>query len=122
MSPATRAYLDMKYDAATPVGGTWAGFIDERRRLRVGPGHPGARPGRGRRAGRRGPALVRDASARRKRSSYLAFPRLAGYAEIAWSPPAGRTWDEYRTRIGTHGPRLTAMGVNVYRSAAIPWR
>ena len=31
MSPAARAYLDMKYDAATPVGGTWAGFIDERR-------------------------------------------------------------------------------------------
>ncbi|HSK10551.1 MAG TPA: beta-N-acetylhexosaminidase, partial [Vicinamibacterales bacterium] len=28
LSPASRVYLDMKYDADTPVGGDWAGHID----------------------------------------------------------------------------------------------
>jgi hexosaminidase len=52
---------------------------------------------------------------------YLAFPRLPGHAEIGWSPAAGKSWEDYRQRIATHGPRLQAMGVNFYRSARIPW-
>src|SRR6185295_2520461 len=30
MSPANRAYLDMKYDASTPIGLTWAGYSSVR--------------------------------------------------------------------------------------------
>ena len=30
LSPATKAYLDMKYDANTPLGLDWAGFIEVR--------------------------------------------------------------------------------------------
>jgi hexosaminidase len=39
-------------------------------------------------------------------AEYLAFPRLIGIAEIAWSPMRGRSWAEYRTRLGAQGPLL----------------
>ena len=53
---------------------------------------------------------------------YMAFPRLAGYAEIAWSAASGRNWDEYKARLGSFGPRLRAWNVNFYESSAIPWQ
>ena len=52
---------------------------------------------------------------------YLAFPRLAGAAEIAWSPAAGRTWDEYRQRLGAQAQRWTALGINAYWSPTVQW-
>ena len=36
MSPAEHAYLDMKYDASTPLGLQWAGYTSVPRRVRVG--------------------------------------------------------------------------------------
>ena len=52
---------------------------------------------------------------------FLAFPRLPGYAEIGWSPATQRDWNEYKSRLGAHGPRLTALGVNFYHSPQVPW-
>ena len=52
---------------------------------------------------------------------FFIFPRLLGVAEIAWSPVAGRNWDEYKRRLGAHGPRLAALGVDFYRSPQVPW-
>jgi hexosaminidase len=52
----------------------------------------------------------------------MAFPRLIGYAEIGWSPQSARTWDSYRDRLATHGPRLTFMNVNFFRSPMVPWK
>ena len=43
---------------------------------------------------------------------YLAFPRLAGIAEIGWSPARGRSWAEYRARLAAQGPLLARLGVN----------
>ena len=51
---------------------------------------------------------------------YMAFPRLAGVAEIGWSP-AGRSWEEYRQRLGAQAPRWVALGVNFRRSPLVPW-
>jgi hexosaminidase len=53
---------------------------------------------------------------------YLAFPRLCGYAEIGWSPAAGRSWDEYKVRLGAQGPRLTALGVDFFPAPQVPWQ
>ncbi len=52
---------------------------------------------------------------------HMAFPRLAGVAEIGWSPAATRGWDSYRLRLGVQAPRWTALGVNFYRSPLVPW-
>ena len=90
--------------------------------VRVGPVRAGAR------AWRRGTcwASRRRSGARRcsrsRDAEYLAFPRLIGIAEIGWSPARGRSWAEYRLRLGAQGPLLDALGVNFYRSPEVPWR
>ena len=53
---------------------------------------------------------------------YLAFPRLAAIAEIAWSRQDDRKWKDFRERLAHQGPRWTALGVNFYRAPEIPWR
>jgi hexosaminidase len=50
---------------------------------------------------------------------YMAFPRLPGLAELAWSPLAGRSWDEYRLRLAAQGERLAAMSVNYYHTPEV---
>jgi hexosaminidase len=41
-------------------------------------------------------------------------------AELAWSPK-GQDWAEFRQRIGKHGKRMEALGINFYRSPEIDW-
>jgi hexosaminidase len=52
---------------------------------------------------------------------YMTLPRLAGVAEVGWSPRAGRSWDEYRMRLGTFSLRWTTLGARFYRSPQVPW-
>ncbi|MGQ0842428.1 beta-N-acetylhexosaminidase [Actinokineospora sp.] len=55
---------------------------------------------------------------------YAAFPRLAAFAEVVWSPRAGRDPAEFLDRVATHHlPRLDALGVE-YRplSGPHPWQ
>ena len=52
---------------------------------------------------------------------FMAFPRLAAVAELAWSPAAARDWDGFKLRLGAQGLRLAALGVNFYRSPQVPW-
>lgn len=52
---------------------------------------------------------------------FLSFPRMVGIAEIGWSPPTGRSWDEYSRRLAAQAPRWDVMGVNYYRSPDVPW-
>ena len=53
---------------------------------------------------------------------YMAFPRLIGIAEIGWSPQQGRSWDEYRLRLGAQAARLEALDVTFYHSPQVPWQ
>jgi hexosaminidase len=34
----------------------------------------------------------------------------------------GRSWAEYRTRLGAQGPLLRSLGVNYYRAPEVPWQ
>jgi hexosaminidase len=59
-----------------------------------------------------------------RRVDYAAFPRLAAFAEVAWSPPEGRDYAEFENRLATqHLPRLDALGVE-YRplTGPRPWQ
>ena len=51
----------------------------------------------------------------------MTFPWLISYAEIGWSARKGKDLDSYLSRLATHGPRLTALGVNFYRSPEVSW-
>ncbi|MGP3975401.1 beta-N-acetylhexosaminidase [Streptomyces sp. 8N114] len=120
LSPADRAYLDMKYDKDTPLGLSWAGYVSTRRSYDWDPG--GYLEGVPERAvlGVEAP-LWSETIATSAQLEYLAFPRLPGVAELGWSPAATHDWDGYRERLAQQGPRWELMGVNYYRSPQVPW-
>jgi hexosaminidase len=115
-SPATHAYLDMKYDAATPVGTSWVGYVEVDDAYDWDPDDYAFASALGVEA-----ALWTETVATRGDGDLLMFPRLVGHAEIAWSPRAGRTVRDYLRRLATHGPRLDALGVGFYRSPLVAW-
>jgi len=43
---------------------------------------------------------------------YMAFPRAAALAEVDWSQPDRKNFDDFRTRLMTHEQRLKLLGVN----------
>ena len=121
MSPAEHAYLDMKYDATTPIGLSWAGYTSVRDAYVWDPVRE--LPGLGISAllGVEAP-LWSETIGSMADAEYLAFPRLIGIAEIGWSPARGRSWAEYRVRLAAQGPLLRALRVNYYRAPEVPWQ
>ncbi|WP_327376255.1 beta-N-acetylhexosaminidase [Streptomyces sp. NBC_01216] len=120
LSPADRVYLDMKYTADTPLGHTWAGYVDVRRSYDWDPGAylPGVPESavRGVEAPLWTERIATDAQLDR-----MAFPRLPGVAELGWSPAATHDWETYRVRLAEQGPRLAALGIDYHRSSQVPW-
>ena len=121
MSPASRTYLDMKYDSSSPLGQNWAGYVDMQTSYAWDPATLVPDVPEDDILGVEAPIWSETLETMRD-VEYMAFPRLLSCAEIGWSPMSGRSWDEYRLRLGTHGPRLAALGVNFYRAETIPWR
>ena len=121
MSPATKAYMDMKYDPSTPLGTKWAGYTNVRDAYSWNPAT--TVPGVHERdvLGVEAP-LWTETVASRADIDYMVFPRLLGYAEIGWSKASGRSWSEYRVRLGAQGPRFRELGVDAYPAPGIPWR
>ncbi len=120
MSPSSRAYMDMKYTSASPLGQTWAGYIEVDRAYSWDPATEVAGVGESSLLGLEAP-LWTETIQTMSDIEYMMYPRVPGYGEIGWSDQAGRDWNEYRLRLGTHGPRLSAQGVNYYQSPLIPW-
>lgn len=120
MSPADRAYLDMKYDDSTAIGQTWAGTITIEKAYSWDPATLIGGIGAGDILGVEAP-LWSETLKTLDDLEYLAFPRLLGYAEIGWSPQARRDWNQYRVRLAGQGPRLQALGVHFYPSQEIAW-
>jgi hexosaminidase len=120
MSPATRAYMDMKYDSATRLGLDWAGYTSVQQAYSWDPSTEVAGVSEADVVGVEAP-LWSETLGTMADVEFMAFPRLLGYAEIGWSPAGGRSWGEYRKRLASHGPRLAALGVRFYRSPEVPW-
>jgi hexosaminidase len=120
MSIANRAYLDMKYDDNTPIGLNWAANIDVRDAYDWDPATVAGGTRESALLGVEAP-IWSETLANMRDVEFMAFPRLTGIAEAGWSPAAARNWDGFRARLGAHGPRLTALGVNFYRAPSIPW-
>ena len=121
MSPASKAYLDMKYTADSPLGLSWAGTTTVRDAYEWDPARQVPEVTEGDILGVEAP-LWTETTERRADVDYLAFPRLLGHAEIAWSPADGRTWADYRRRLAAHGARLEALGVGFHHSPEVAWR
>ena len=114
------AYLDMKYDDSTVLGLDWAGTINVEKAYAWDPATYMSGVSEADIIGIEAP-LWSETLETMADVEYMAFPRLAGLAEIAWSPAQDRSWQEYRQRLAIHGTRLAALEVHFHRSPLVPW-
>lgn len=121
LSPASKTYFDMKYDASTPLGLDWAGFSSVQDAYSWDPGSYLPDVGEENILGIE-TALWSETLETLDDIEYMAFPRLPGFAELGWSPAEGRSWNEYALRLAEHARRFDAMEINFFRSAEIPWK
>ncbi len=120
LSPGSKAYLDMKYDADTELGLEWAGHIELRDAYEwepstLIPGVPeasviGVEAAIWTETLRDLPALTS-----------MLLPRLAAIAEVAWTGPEQRDWADFRTRVARQGPFWDRLGLTWYRSPQVDW-
>ncbi|MEU9121808.1 beta-N-acetylhexosaminidase [Streptomyces sp. NPDC048506] len=120
LSPADRAYLDMKYDKDTPLGLNWAGYVGVRRSYDWDPGHYLQGAPEKAILGVEAP-LWSETLSTSQHIEFMAFPRLPGIAELGWSPADTHDWASYRERLAAQGPRWDAQGLHYYRSPEVPW-
>jgi hexosaminidase len=119
LSPSTRAYLDMKYDSSTILGLRWAGLIEVRDAYDWDPGRQIEGVPERSVLGVEAP-LWAETLVKAEDWEFMAFPRLIAIAELGWTS-APRDFESFRQRLGVHGVRLSALGVNFYRSPQVPW-
>jgi hexosaminidase len=118
LSPANKAYLDMKYDASTPLGLSWAGYVEVKDAYDWDPGAYLGDVDAASVLGVEAP-LWTETIVTLRDIEYMVFPRLVAIAELGWSPASSHDWNAFRARLGSQGPRWTAQGVNFYRSPQV---
>jgi hexosaminidase len=120
MSPARRAYLDMKYTDATEIGLKWAALIEVSDAYNWDPATYQAGVTESNIVGVEAPIwseTLRNITA----LEYLAMPRLPAVAEVGWTSQSARSWDNFRRRLAAQAPRWNYLGVNYHRSPQVPW-
>ncbi|MGK3202643.1 family 20 glycosylhydrolase [Amycolatopsis sp. MEPSY49] len=120
LSPANKAYVDQKYNSSTPIGLSWAGYIEVQDAYGWNPGAYLSGVGESAVRGVESP-LWTETVVTPADIEYLAFPRLAAHAELGWSPWSTHDWTAFRTRLGAQAPRWVAQGINFYRSSQVAW-
>jgi hexosaminidase len=120
LSPADKAYLDMKYHEETPIGYKWAGYTDVADAYGWDPGNHLEGVPESAVLGVEAP-LWSETLKSYGDVEFMAFPRLPAVAELGWSPRSTHDWAAFRLRLATQGPWWAAQGLNFYRSTQIPW-
>ncbi|MDT8913695.1 family 20 glycosylhydrolase [Amycolatopsis sp. PS_44_ISF1] len=120
LAPASRAYLDQKYDASTIIGLTWAAIIDVQAAYDWDPGTflTGAPASAIR--GVEAPLWTETVTTPQD-IDYLTFPRLPAYAELGWSPRSTHDFTGFANRLAAQGPRWDVLGIRYYHSSQITW-
>ena len=95
LSPANKAYLDMKYDLDSEFGFEWAGLIPIDTAYNW---NPEDYFNREHVLGIEAP-LWSETIRTIDELEYLAFPRVIGYAELGWTNQENRDWDSYKIRL-----------------------
>lgn len=129
LSPADAIYLDMKFDADSPLGLTWArGVTTAQRSYEWEPAEVIGGIGDDELLGVEAPLWTETARTLADIDA-LAFPRIASAAEAAWSPAATastlaselRTWESFPARVGALGPLWSAQGIGFTPLDGIAW-
>ncbi len=126
LSPADAIYLDMKFDAGSPLGLTWArGVTSAERAYAWDPATVIAGVGDEHILGVEAPLWTETVRSLADIDA-LAFPRITAAAEAGWSPAVGshpeRTWESYRQRVGAQAPLWQSLGIGFTALPDIPWR
>ena len=121
MSPASKTYLDMKYNSSTLLGQDWAGYIEVGDSYNWDPLTKIKGLTMNDILGIEAP-LWTETISNLDDIEFMLFPRLAGIAEIGWSPLSRRNWEEYKERLAEHGRHWEKMGLNFYHSPEIRWK
>jgi len=121
MSPAAKAYIDMKYNPKTHLGLHWAGYVEVDTGYKWDPATlvPGIT--KENILGVECP-LWSETISNITQIETLLFPRLPGYAEIGWTDSADRKWEEYKIRLGHQAERFKMMEIHYYPSAKVIWK
>ncbi len=120
MSPSKKTYIDMQYDSTTKLGLHWAAYIEVDAGYNWDPATNVEGVTQENIVGVEAP-LWSETITNMEEIEYMLFPRLPGYAEIGWTPSESRNWEEYKVRLGKHGPRMTALDIGFYKSKLVPW-
>ncbi|WP_029289958.1 beta-N-acetylhexosaminidase [Cellulomonas sp. HZM] len=120
MSPASKSYLDMKYDADFPLGLEWAGCVEMRDAYDWEPttlieGMPpesvvGVEA-----------AVFTETIRTLDDLTTMLLPRLAAVAEVAWTAPELRDWDDFRARVAHQGAFWDRLGLAWHPSTQVDW-
>ncbi|MBM9504423.1 beta-N-acetylhexosaminidase [Actinacidiphila acididurans] len=120
MSPANKAYLDMKYTRKTKLGQTWAGLIEVNTAYGWDPGNYLTGVTGSSVMGVEGP-LWTETIVTSADIDTMAFPRLPALAELGWSPWSTHNVTDFDQRLGAQGPRWKTMGIAYYHSTQVSW-
>ncbi len=120
LSPASRVYLDMKYDPSTELGLTWAGYVELHDAYDWEPDD--AIPGLAPDAVVGVEAAVWTETLRTVDDLFvMLLPRLAAAAEVAWSARERRGWDGFRRRVAGLAPGWDLDGYAWHASPGVDW-
>jgi hexosaminidase len=120
LSPAKKAYLDMQYDSLSRIGLHWAAYIELDSAYLWDPTTYVKGLTKEGILGVEAP-LWSETVTNREDINYLAFPRLAALAEVAWTTKEKRSWEGFASRIPIQGDRWTFQGVDFYKSPKVVW-
>lgn len=119
LSPANKTYLDIKYDESSTLGLDWPGLVSVKDSYEWEPGSYMDGLEETDIIGIEAPIWT-ETLLTMKDIEYMAFPRLPGLAELAWSPKI-QGWDEYKQRLAKHGKYMEAMGISFFKSPDVEW-
>lgn len=113
--PASYCYIDMKQNAFER-GHTWAWLVDTRRIYSLQPDKLTTDQLKQKYVRGVEAALWAELLDRPDRFfEYQSYPRLCALAEVGWSKPSQRNWEDFYSRLTQgHLPRLAAMGIDFY--------
>ena len=117
LSPAKKAYLDMKYDTLSEYGLHWAAYIPVDTAYIW---NPESYLPKKNILGIEAPLWTETVS-NMEELAYLAFPRAIGYAELGWTIQENRDWENYKVRLANQTPYLDRMNIKYYPSPLIDW-
>ena len=64
-------------------------------------------------------ALWTERVATQDRVEWMIFPRICALAEVFWTEPSLRNWDDFYQRITTFYPYMEKLGINYYEDDAL---